>query len=106
MILLLLALVHLVQLFAHPENKKYTVLLLEAGGPDSDMNIPIGVGRILTDPRFIWNFNTEPELELNGQTIYWPRGKVLGGSSSINGMLYVRGASHKYDEWRDGNNSG
>ena len=90
------------------ENKKYTVLLLEAGGEDKHpwLHIPIGVGRILTDPRFIWNFNTEPELELNGQTIYWPRGKVLGGSSSINGMLYVRGASHKYDEWRDGNNPG
>ena len=75
------------------ENGKYTVLLLEAGGKDYHpwLHIPIGVGRILTDPRFIWNFNTEPEPELNGQTIYWPRGKVLGGSSSINGMLYVRG---------------
>ena len=90
------------------ETKKYNVLLIEAGGSDYHpwIHIPIGVGRTLTDPRFVWNFNTEPELGLNGKSIYWPRGKVLGGSSSINGMLYVIGSSHKYDEWRDGNNPG
>ena len=90
------------------ENKKFTVLLLEAGGNDNHpwLHIPIGVGKTLTDPRFIWNYQTEVEKELNERKIFWPRGKVLGGSSSINGMLYVRGASHKYDEWRDGNNPG
>ena len=90
------------------ENKKYKVLLIEAGGNDNHpwLHIPIGVGKTLTDHRFIWNFQTEPEKELNRRNILWPRGKVLGGSSSINGMLYVKGAPHRYDEWRDGNNPG
>ena len=90
------------------ENKKFTVLLLEAGSNDNHpwLHIPIGVGKILTDPRFIWNYQTEAEKELNERKIFWPRGKVLGGSSSINGMLYVRGAPHRYDKWRDGNNPG
>ena len=90
------------------EDGRHTVLLLEAGGKGRHpwVHIPIGVGRLLTDPRFVWGFNTEPEAELHDQTVYWPRGKMLGGSSSVNGMLYVRGAPHKYDEWRDGNEPG
>jgi len=90
------------------EKKKYSVLLIEAGGKDYHpwLHIPIGVGKTLTNPKFVWNYNTEPEPELFGKSIYWPRGKVLGGSSSINGMVYVRGASHKYDEWREGNKPG
>ena len=75
------------------EIKKYKVLLIEAGGNDYHpwIHIPIGVGKTLTDHRFIWNFCTEPEKELNQRNILWPRGKILGGSSSINGMLYVKG---------------
>ena len=90
------------------EKKKYSVLLIEAGDTNNHpwLNIPIGVGKILTNPKFVWNYNTEPEPELFGRSIYWPRGKVLGGSSSINGMVYVRGAPHRYDQWRDGNNPG
>ncbi len=90
------------------EKKKHSVLLIEAGGKDYHpwLHIPIGVGKTLTNPKFVWNYNTEPEPELFGKSIYWPRGKVLGGSSAINGMVYVRGAPHKYDQWRDGNNPG
>ena len=90
------------------ESGQFSVLLLEAGGRDNHhwVHIPLGVGRLLTDPKFVWGFNTEPEAELHDQTVYWPRGKMLGGSSSVNGMLYVRGAPHKYDEWRDGNEPG
>lgn len=90
------------------ENNRFNVLLLEAGskGWHPWVHIPLGVGRLLTDPRFVWGFNTEPEPELHEQSVYWPRGKLLGGSSAINGMLFVRGAPHKYDEWRDGNEPG
>ena len=90
------------------EDGRYTVLLLEAGGRGRHpwVHIPLGVGRLLTDPRFVWPFNTEPEAELHDQSVFWPRGKMLGGSSSVNGMLFVRGAPHKYDEWRDGNEPG
>ena len=90
------------------EDGRHTVLLLEAGGKGRHpwVHIPIGVGRLLTDPRFVWGFNTEPAPELHEQTVYWPRGKLLGGSSAVNGMLFVRGAPHKYDEWRDGNKPG
>lgn len=90
------------------ESGAYSVLLLEAGGKDNHhwVHIPIGVGRLLTNPKFVWGFNTEPEPELHDQPVYWPRGKLLGGSSSVNGMIFVRGAPHKYDEWRDGNEPG
>ena len=85
-------------------DSKYSVLLLEAGGRDTHpwVKIPTGIGKMLTDSRFVWPYRTEPEPELNGQNIYWPRGRMLGGSSSINGMIFVRGAAHRYDEWRDG----
>jgi choline dehydrogenase len=84
------------------------VLLLEAGGDDHDrwVQMPLGMGRMLTDPNYVWPFSTQPEPELNGQQVFWPRGRLLGGSSSVNGMLFVRGAPHKYDAWRDGNNPG
>lgn len=84
------------------------VLLLEAGRDDNYrwVQIPLGMGRLLTDNEFVWPFYTEPEPELGGQTIYWPRGRLLGGSSSVNGMLFVRGGAHRYDEWRDGNSPG
>jgi choline dehydrogenase len=79
------------------------VLLLEAGLPDRNpwIHIPLGVGRLLTNPRYAWKFETEPQAELGGNRVYWPRGKVLGGSSAINGMAYVWGDPREYDAWRD-----
>ena len=84
------------------------VLLLEAGRDDKHrwVQMPLGMGKLLTDPEFVWPFSTEPEPGLYDQTVYWPRGKLLGGSSSVNGMLFARGAAHRYDEWRDGNTPG
>lgn len=88
------------------------VLLLEAGGDDrplrnprqftSNINIhlPAGFTRMLSDPKINWNYKTEPDPGTNGRTHTFPRGKVLGGSSSINGMLYVRGLPEDYDGWR------
>ena len=80
------------------------VLLLEAGAADDSiwMRIPLGVGKLLADERYMWKVDTEPEPELHGNRLYWPSGKVLGGSSSVNGMLFVRGHPHRYDSWRDG----
>ena len=82
---------------------RHSVLLLEAGGEDDDrwLRIPLGIGKLITGSKYVWPFSTEPEPELNGQQVYWPRGKVLGGSSSINGMVFVRGAAEEYDRWRD-----
>ena len=79
------------------------VLLLEAGGPDRNpwIHIPLGVGKLLTNERFAWKFETEPQPELKGQQVYWPRGKVLGGSSALNGMAYVWGDPREYDAWRE-----
>tara|TARA_B100000676_G_C18066113_1_gene841062 strand:- start:634 stop:2253 length:1620 start_codon:yes stop_codon:yes gene_type:complete len=90
------------------ESGKYSVLLLEAGGADSHpwVKVPTGIGKMLTDSRFVWPYKTEAEPELNDQNIYWPRGRMVGGSSSINGMIFARGGAHRYDEWRDGNNPG
>ena len=84
------------------ESGKYRVLLLEAGGPDRNpwIHIPLGYTKTYTDPRVNWMFESEPEKELNGRTLYQPRGKVLGGTSSINGMVYMRGTPSDYDNWR------
>lgn len=80
-----------------------SVLLLEAGGMDDSiwLRIPLGVGRALMDERLVWNAYTDPEPELHGNRVHWPSGRVLGGSSSVNGMLFVRGHPAKYDQWRD-----
>jgi choline dehydrogenase len=77
------------------------VLLLEAGGADSNpfIHMPAGLARLVGDGRIDWRYYTEPEPELNGRTLYWPRGRVLGGSSSINAMCYTRGHRLDYDEW-------
>jgi choline dehydrogenase len=77
------------------------VLVLEAGGQDTGkwLRIPLGVGKILNDPRVAWQFKTEPEPGAAGRALFWPRGKTLGGSSSINGMLWVRGDPNRFDEW-------
>jgi len=85
------------------EGGRLRVLLLEAGGPDRNpwIHIPLGVGKLLTNERFAWKFETEPQAELKGQKVYWPRGRVLGGSSALNGMAYVWGDPREYDAWRD-----
>jgi choline dehydrogenase len=90
------------------ENSRVRVLLLEAGDTDRRLwvRIPLGVGRILNDARYVWKAETEPEPELHGNRIYWPSGKLIGGSSSVNGMLFVRGHPQKYDEWRHAGCSG
>jgi choline dehydrogenase len=84
------------------ESGKYRVLLLEAGGRDTNpwIHIPLGYTKTFTNPNVNWMFESEPESELNGRTLYQPRGKVLGGTSSINGMVYMRGTSTDYDGWR------
>jgi choline dehydrogenase len=84
------------------------VLLLEAGPPDDSMwiDIPAGFMKLLNNPRYNWRFATEPEPNLYGRTIPVPRGKTLGGSSSINGMVYVRGNPLDYDTWAQFGNRG
>ena len=73
---------------------KHKVLLLEAGPSDNRfwIKVPIGYGKVFYDQRVNWKYTTAPEPHLNNRSIYWPRGKVLGGSSSINAMVYVRGS--------------
>src|SRR5215471_4186687 len=84
------------------------VLLLEAGPPDDSMwiNIPVGFMKLLNNPRYSWRFDTEPEPNLNGRSLPVPRGKTLGGSSAINGMVYVRGNPLDYDTWAQFGNQG
>ena len=71
------------------------VLLLEAGGPDRNpwIHVPLGVGKLLNDARYVWRFETEPQADLAGQRIYWPRGKGLGGSSAVNGLAQRGGGT-------------
>jgi choline dehydrogenase len=87
---------------------KYSVLVLEAGGSDRRFWIqtPIGYGKIFYDERVNWKYVTENEAGINNRRSYWPRGKVLGGSSSINAMVYIRGQHQDYDDWRDLGNPG
>ena len=84
------------------ENGKYRVLLLEAGPPDTNrwIHLPMGFSKVFADPKVNWMYDSEPEEQLNGRQMYSPRGKVLGGTSSINGMVYMRGNHGDYDEWR------
>ncbi len=79
-----------------------SVLLLEAGDKDSNfmIHMPAGVGKLIGTDTVNWYYNTEAQPELNNRPLYWPRGKVLGGSSSINGMVYIRGHAVDYDMWR------
>ncbi|MEP7299964.1 MAG: GMC family oxidoreductase N-terminal domain-containing protein [Caldimonas sp.] len=83
------------------EDGRFSVMLLEAGGRDRNpwIHLPLGVGKLLTNERYAWRFETEPQKNLKGQRIYWPRGKVLGGSSSLNGMAYVWGDPAEFDRW-------
>jgi len=70
------------------------------------IQLPIGYGRTFFNPRLNWMFETEPVASLGGRTSYWPRGKVVGGSGSINAMVHVRGFAHDYDGWADAGNPG
>jgi choline dehydrogenase len=87
---------------------RHSVLLLEAGPKDSNfwIHVPIGYGKLFKDKRVNWMYQTEPEPGLGGRQVFQPRGKVLGGSSSINGLLYVRGQHEDYDRWRQLGNLG
>lgn len=83
------------------EDPEVTVLLLEAGGRDDYhwIHIPVGYLYCIGNPRTDWLYKTEPEAGLNGRALSYPRGRVLGGSSSINGMIYMRGQRGDYDDW-------
>lgn len=83
------------------EDPSRRVLLLEAGPADRNpwIHVPIGYYRTIFDPAVAWRFETEPEPELHGRRIVWPRGKVLGGSSSINGLVWARGQRQDFDAW-------
>ena len=89
-------------------NGKYKVAVLEAGGKDTYpwIHIPVGYFKTMGNPKTDWSYKTEPDPGINGRSIKWPRGKVLGGSSSINGLLYVRGQAQDYDGWRQLGNTG
>src|SRR5512139_3429786 len=84
------------------EDPAVRVLLLEAGGTDESPLVRTpGFAGLLWRNRFDWTYFTTPQAGLGGREMHWPRGKVLGGSSSINYMIYIRGHRHNYDEWRD-----
>jgi choline dehydrogenase len=87
---------------------RHRVLLIEAGGEDRNIwiHVPIGYARLFADAKHNWLYNSEPEPELNGRQIIQPRGKVLGGSSSINGLLYIRGQAEDFNHWRQLGNAG
>ncbi len=89
-------------------NGRHSVLLLEAGGSDQRfwLQVPIGYGMSFFNPRVNWMYRTEPEAALAGRSGYWPRGKVLGGSSAINAMVFIRGQRSDFDEWRAAGNPG
>ena len=83
------------------ESGKFTVTLIEAGGSDRRffVHLPLGYGKLFYDPAVNWLYKTEPDPGLAGQRDHWPRGKILGGSSSINAMVYIRGHAEDYHEW-------
>lgn len=90
------------------ESGRYRVVLVEAGPRDRNpwIHLPIGYGKTMWDPSVNWCYKTEPEANMLGRRIYWPRGKTLGGSSSINGLIAIRGQKEDYDGWRDLGNPG
>ena len=90
------------------ENPKNKVLLIEAGGKDNYpwIHIPVGYFKTMHNPDVDWCYNTEPDETMNNRSIRYPRGKTLGGSSSINGLLYIRGQNKDYDIWRQLGNKG
>ncbi len=90
------------------EDGKTTVLLLEAGPEDNSpfIHMPAGVAQLLRTKKYNWQFDTEAEPNMDNRELYWPRGKVLGGSSSINGIVYIRGHASDYDDWEALGNKG
>ncbi|HEY4172925.1 MAG TPA: GMC family oxidoreductase N-terminal domain-containing protein, partial [Rhodopila sp.] len=90
------------------EDPNTKVVLLEAGGADTNhwIHIPLGFGKTFADATVNWCYETEPDPSIGGRKIFWPRGKVLGGSSSINGMVYIRGQKEDFDHWRQLGNAG
>ena len=93
------------RLSANPKNK---VALIEAGGKDTYpwIHVPVGYYKTMHNPKVDWCFNTEKDKTMNNRSIRYPRGKTLGGSSSINGLLWIRGQSNDYDNWRQQGNMG
>ena len=87
---------------------RHRVLVLEAGGSDRRffVHMPLGYGKTFFDRAVNWAYETEPDPGFNGRPDYWPRGKMLGGSSSINAMVWIRGLAEDYDAWRDAGNPG
>lgn len=90
------------------ETGRHSVALLEAGPSDRNfwIHLPIGYGKTMWDPRVNWRFYTEPDPQMDNRRLYWPRGRVLGGSSSINGLIAIRGQAEDYDGWRALGNPG
>src|SRR6516165_6106589 len=90
------------------EDTATRVVLLEAGGEDKNrwIHIPLGFGKTFADPSVNWCYETEPDPGAADRRVFWPRGKVLGGSSSINGMVYIRGQAEDFDHWRQLGNAG
>ena len=90
------------------ESGRYSVLLLEAGPRDNNLwiHLPIGYAKTMFHPVYNWGFYTEPEAGMNQREVYWPRGRGLGGSSSINGLIYIRGQHQDYDRWAELGNAG
>jgi choline dehydrogenase len=90
------------------EDPATRVLLLEAGGEDTNrwIHIPLGFGKTFADASVNWCYETEPDPNVGDRKVFWPRGKVLGGSSSINGMVYIRGQAEDFDHWRQLGNTG
>ncbi|RWL20522.1 MAG: choline dehydrogenase [Mesorhizobium sp.] len=87
---------------------RFSVLVLEAGGTDRRfyVQMPLGYGKTFFDPAVNWNYKTDPDPGLDNNADHWPRGKLLGGSSSINAMVWIRGAREDFDAWRDAGNPG
>nr|WP_298688871.1 choline dehydrogenase [uncultured Dongia sp.] len=90
------------------EDGRFSVAVLEAGPRDRNpwIHLPIGYGKTMWDPSVNWQFYTEPESGMADRKIYWPRGRVLGGSSSINGLIVIRGQAEDYDRWQKQGNPG
>jgi len=90
------------------ENGAHRVLLLEAGGSERSLwiRVPVGYARTFHDPRYNWMYQAEPDPALDNRRAHWPRGKVLGGSGSINAMVYVRGQPGDFDDWAAAGNPG
>lgn len=90
------------------ETGRHSVALLEAGPSDRSfwIHLPIGYGKTMWDPHVNWRFYTEPDPNMDNRRLYWPRGRVLGGSSSINGLIAIRGQAEDYDGWRALGNPG